>query len=217
MFLFNEIVSKNQHQTAQKTRYSDIKLSSGSQWVTQFVAAKKWIVPVDDVYLNDNFNLIGLSTKIGDQYTAALKAIRSQQYVTSDSRGQELQKTAEDLYSLIHARYLLTFNGVKDMQMLYEKEVFGNCPRVACNNQALLPIGLSPDPGENVKTFCPCCQDIYDTEVVLDGAFFGPSFAHFFVQALRDEITIQTPKPMQMTFMGVPVDSSMCKCRHIHD
>lgn len=43
---------------------------------------------------------------------------------------------------------------------------FGTCPRVYCDGQHILPIGLSDIPGEaTVKTFCPRCNECYIPKV----------------------------------------------------
>jgi casein kinase II subunit beta len=65
----------------------------------------------------------------------------------------------------------------------YKKAEFGRCPRVLCNSQAVIPVGLS-DLSYNklVKVYCPRCQDIYapksSRHASIDGAYFGTTFAH---------------------------------------
>ena len=52
--------------------------------------------------------------------------------------------------------------------------------------QKLLPYGISEVPRESTfKTFCPKCREVYGSQFEkhdeLDGAFFGPNFAHYFM------------------------------------
>jgi len=59
---------------------------------------------------------------------------------------------------------------------------FGVCPRVLCERQAVLPIGMSEDlRTSRVKVYCPRCEDVYIPKkkcTDVDGAYFGCSFPH---------------------------------------
>lgn len=60
---------------------------------------------------------------------------------------------------------------------------FGRCPRVLCQSQPLLPVGLSDTPYEkSVKLYCGRCEDVYSPKSSrhgsIDGAYFGTSFPH---------------------------------------
>lgn len=53
---------------------------------------------------------------------------------------------------------------------------FGCCPRVFCNGQACLPVGLSDVPGHStVKLFCPKCEDVYYPRSKYHGNLDGES------------------------------------------
>jgi casein kinase II subunit beta len=95
----------------------------------------------------------------------------------------------EEPLSLIHARFILTV--------------------AACDKQWSLPIGITVQPGETpVNTFCPCCRDIYESKMRLDGACFGPSFPPFFLHALHAEITVEPLVPTQFNVFDIPVVST---------
>lgn len=68
---------------------------------------------------------------------------------------------------------------------------FGRCPRVLCQGQSCLPIGLSDQSRlYPVSIYCPACQDIFfprsSKYANLDGAYFGTTFAHLFLLQYSD-------------------------------
>ena len=50
-----------------------------------------------------------------------------------------------DLYGLIHARFIMSSRGMHIMRAKYLNGVFGACPRVLCDRQLVLPVGMSED------------------------------------------------------------------------
>lgn len=48
-----------------------------------------------------------------------------------------------DLYGLIHARFILSPKGLNLMREKYLTGQFGVCPRILCQNQNVIPIGVS--------------------------------------------------------------------------
>jgi casein kinase II subunit beta len=216
MFLFSEAVEYAERaRAAHRQSHDSFDVVSESEWIRVFVSQHNWLCAVSDEYVNDNFNLYGLSHSVS-HYSEALKLIRGQ-FDFDDDVPQSLQKEAEILYGLIHSRYIVTFGGVQEMVPLYRRKVFGICPRVACKDHPLLPIGLRPNPGEmTVHTFCHSCQDIYTTDCDLDGSCFGPYFPHLFEHALKDEPRLEAGGQTPASVCGVPIDPAGGLNRCVH-
>ena len=80
--------------------------------------------------------------------------------------------------------------------------IYGYCPRLLCNKQVMLPVGLSEDMRySQVKVFCPLCQEVYKPRDIFygyqtgkkiykfdlpDGVFFGTSFPQTFLLNFPD-------------------------------
>jgi casein kinase II subunit beta len=69
---------------------------------------------------------------------------------------------------------------------------FGICPRVLCERQNVLPIGMSEDiRTSRVKVYCPRCEDVYMPKKKypdVDGAYFGCSFPHILLMVHQESI-----------------------------
>ena len=114
-----------------------------------------------------------------------------------------------DLYGLIHQRYLLTKKGLLKMRIKYFYEVFGICPRVLCQNQPVLPIGLNEELSiSRVKVYCPKCEDVYIPRfkfVDIDGAYFGKSFPFIFFQTFPELIPDELKKIYEPKIFGFKI------------
>lgn len=79
------------------------------------------------------------------------------------------------------------------MRAKFLNGVFGACPRVMCDRQLVLPVGMSEDLSisrvkvsvQLIQVYCPKCEEVYVPRmkfVDIDGAYFGCSFPHIFMQ-----------------------------------
>jgi len=165
-------------------------------WITWFCSLKgnEFFVEVDEDYIRDDFNLTGLTSQV-PYYDYALDLILDVDPATDEILTEEQQEmiesAAEMLYGLIHARYVLTSRGMAAMRDKFCAADFGRCPRVFCYGFPVLPVGQSDIPCTNtVKVYCSKCEDIYypksSRHSSLDGAYFGTSFPHLFLQTYQD-------------------------------
>jgi len=163
-------------------------------WISWFCSLKgnEFFCEVDEDYIQDDFNLTGLPSMIPN-YEHALDMILDQDSGESLSEEQQVvvESSAETLYGLIHARFILTNRGLTSMLEKFNKGDFGQCPRVLCKGQAVLPVGQVDVPQINtVKLFCAKCQEIYYPKLRrhanIDGAYFGTTFPHLLLQMYPD-------------------------------
>ena len=159
-------------------------------WISWFCSLKgnEFFCEVDEDYIQDDFNLYGLSRQT-EFYDFALDLILDLESPADDlaeERQEKVEVAAEFLYGLIHARFILTTRGMHLMEEKYRNVEFGRCPRVHCHGQPCLPVGQADQPRSNaVKIFCPRCEDIFfprsSRQNSVDGAFFGTTFPHLFL------------------------------------
>ncbi len=162
---------------------SEVTLAQGNELLCE----------VNEDFIRDEFNLYGLSLQV-PFYARAISIIIGEESecaapsasaVVPPDQDDAAQSSAEILYGLIHARFIMTATGLSKMASKYRRIDFGRCPRVACAGQPLVPAGESDVPQKSaVKVFCCRCKELYrpDSSIAsaLDGAYFGCSFAHMF-------------------------------------
>ncbi|KAI3410246.1 Casein kinase II subunit beta (CK II beta) [Psidium guajava] len=183
--------SDEEHET--DSEESDVSGSDGddTSWISWFcnLRGNEFFCEVDDEYIQDDFNLCGLSSQV-PYYDYALDLILDVESSHSDMFTEEqnelVESAAEMLYGLIHVRYILTSKGMAAMLEKYRNCDFSRCPRVYCCGQPCLPVGQSDIPrSSTVKIYCPKCEDIYyprsKYQGNIDGAYFGTTFPHLFL------------------------------------
>ncbi|KAI5964279.1 MSW1 [Candida pseudojiufengensis] len=169
-------------------------------WIDSFLGIKgnEYFCDIDDEYIRDRFNLTGLNQEVSKLPTL-IDLITD--VIDIDSQPEEhrdaLEHNARILYGLIHARYILTTRGLNKMFEKFRNGDFGYCPRVHCQLNPLLPIGLNDQPRmASVKLYCSKCEDLYNPKSgrhsVIDGAYFGTSFPAMFFQNFPNMIPIHS-------------------------
>jgi len=188
--------------------------SSSEPWITWFcsIRGNEFFTEVDERWMQDEFNLYGLSDHV-PHYGFARDLIldRECEVELNPEQNVEVEKMAEHLYGLIHARYIVSPWGLEQMCQKYKNMDFGRCPRVYCEGQATLPIGLSDLPRNSyARLYCPRCNDIYlpvSKHSHIDGAYFGTTFPHLLFQTYPEFIP-QPPKSFVPRIFGFKIHKS---------
>ncbi|KAG4973070.1 hypothetical protein AAZX31_11G038200 [Glycine max] len=203
-------ISKNSNASDEESETdseeSDVSGSDGddTSWISWFcnLRGNEFFCEVDDDYIQDDFNLCGLSSQV-PYYDYALDLIldveSSHGDMFTEEQNELIESAAEMLYGLIHARYILTSKGMAAMLDKYKNYDFGRCPRVYCSGQPCIPVGQSDIPrSSTVKIYCPRCEDIYyprsKYQGNIDGAYFGTTFPHLFLMTYGQ---LKPQKPSQ--------------------
>jgi len=199
---------------------SGSELDEEITWIEWFCHLKgnEFLVQVDEDYIQDDFNLTGLSTQV-PYYEYALNMILDfddQDDQLPEDQQPLVETAAQMLYGLIHARFILTSRGMAAMLEKYNSYVYGTCPLSQCQaiNQQVLPIGMSDLLRQSVaKVYCPHCQEIFFPRSsrleCLDGAFFGTSFAHLFCLTYQHLMPALKPTPFVPRFYGFKIHKSV--------
>ncbi|KAG0736032.1 hypothetical protein G6F57_008245 [Rhizopus arrhizus] len=194
--------------------------SSLQSWISWFcsLAGHEFYIEVPEEFIEDDFNLTGLSTLV-PYYQEAIDMILD---IETEQEEQEkktwvdpnvIERYAILLYGLIHQRYLLTRNGLRVMAQRYSNEHFGVCPRVYCYKCPVIPCGRYDEIGkESVRLYCPSCLDLYcpPTSILqaIDGAHFGTTFPHLLFETYPDLLPKIKPYIYQPRIFGFRVHDS---------
>lgn len=185
------------HKEAYNNSSSDFQSDSTDDdysWIPWFCTLKgsEFFCQVNIDYIFDRFNLTGLRDQV-PYYDQALALILDQEpdNSMSDEQKELIEDHAEILYGMIHARYILTTEGLHTMLNKWRQHSFGACPRALCRGQPTLPIGVSDLPNhDHVKIYCPSCQDVFVPKSSkyehIDGAYFGTTFPHLLLMTFPE-------------------------------
>jgi casein kinase II subunit beta len=169
-------------------------------WIHWFCKLKgnEYFAEVDEDFIKKEENLQGIEVK---NFT---KIMLSERSIKDNTLTKELIEDLQEIreaYGYIHKRFINTPEGLGLMREKFINGVFGYCPRMLCNKQVMLPVGLSEDMRySQVKVFCPLCQEVYKPRNIFygfsdkkifkfdlpDGVFFGTSFPQSFLMHFPD-------------------------------
>ena len=170
-------------------------------WLDWFLSqpSSRFFVRIDDDYLSNLYNYYGLKQTVNN-FQSAYELLRKN-YISSAHANTQLEsdlyiieQQTINLYGFLHARYLLTEEGMEKVYQKYQSDDYPHCPRILCKKKKCIPIGVSLELYENpVKIFCPNCRDVYNikdsTFSKVDGAFFGNSWIPIFLKKYPDIIS----------------------------
>ncbi|CAM9347600.1 unnamed protein product [Ectocarpus sp. 8 AP-2014] len=168
-----------------------ISLRGGGRqaWIQDFcrTPGNEFFAEVPLSFIRESMNSIDIGRGVDIPYRQeALGVILGERRigvgVLGDNNASTVQSSAALLYGLLHARFLVSPQGLKVVLEKFSKADFGRCPRVYCQGQAVLPVGESDRPKQSsVKVFCPRCGDLYYPSGYVracDGAFWGTTLPH---------------------------------------
>jgi len=120
---------------------SEEESSGVESWVEWFCKQEgnEFFCEIDRRYIEDNFNLYGLREVIGTNFKRSLDIILDRADTTDD---EQIDRNVQDLYGLIHARFIVTKRGQEKMRRKFKNCEFGVCPRLPCQQQPVLPVGI---------------------------------------------------------------------------
>ena len=213
-----------QEDLASETDSGSSEDNSGSEeeeidsWISWFCTLRgnEFFCEVEEEYIQDDFNLSGLSTQV-PYYDYALDLILDAEpqpnEILTEEQHELVEGAAEVLYGLIHVRYVLTSRGLNAVAEKFKNVGFGRCPRVLCDGQPCLPVGTADLPRQGtVKIFCPKCQDIFcprsKYQSNVDGAYFGTTLPHLLLMTMPALRPAQPVVPYVPRVFGFKLHSS---------
>ncbi|KAH7422372.1 hypothetical protein KP509_12G005700 [Ceratopteris richardii] len=148
---------------------SDVSRSDAddTSWISCFCGLRgnEFFCEVGDEYIQDDFNLSGLSSQV-PYYAYALHLI-----LDAESPGVDM--LTEEHNEMVESSAECCLNAMLEK---YQNMDFGRCARGYCGGQPCPPV-----------VYCPKCEDIYYPtsryQGNIDGAYFGTTFPHLFLMS----------------------------------
>ncbi|KAJ6252101.1 casein kinase ii subunit beta [Anaeramoeba flamelloides] len=197
---------------------SDPKFDENTESYSQYFCSLKgneFFCHIDHSFLIDNFNFHGMPDCF-KYYEKAVEIIRDQENQKEENFTEKqfeiIDKEAEFLYGILHARFIVTQRGLEAMREKYLNKEFGVCPRTFCNSFPVLPIGISDTHSQStIKIFCPQCKKVYFPPrgyYDIDSAFFGSTFPNLFINTFPELIKIIQKKDYKPKIFGFDIHPS---------
>ncbi|KAB5573967.1 hypothetical protein DKX38_001161 [Salix brachista] len=192
---------------------SDVSGSDGDEtsWISWFcnLRGNEFFCEVDDDYIQDDFNLCGLSSQV-PYYDYALDLIldieSSHGDMFTEEQNELVESAAEMLYGLIHARYILTSKGMAAMVSWTSTKTMTleDAPEFTAVDSLAFQLVNQTFLGQALLKYAAPDVTIYTTHVPnIDGAYFGTTFPHLFLMThghLKPQKVVQTYVPRVFGF-----------------
>jgi casein kinase II subunit beta len=155
---------------------------------------RSWLVDIDDYFLQSSVSYYDLNKKVSHCSRAAeiINGRSADNTAFTRSQIERFGTSVRRLYGLLHQRFVITEEGIQKLAAKVGNAVYGLCPRVACHQSKLIPVGSTIELDEDVvKLWCPKCHDIYESGSDLDAAFFGPDLPVMYHKMLGMRLKFQ--------------------------
>ena len=178
----NQVIDENDSNS--DNRFPEVSEGGWLEWFAR-LEGNEFLCEIDRDFITNKSNLIGIKC---EQYLDTLLSPDAPNDATSLTEEYlDTLQAVKEVYGKIHKRFIKTAKGLALIREKYLNGVYGTCPRILCDKQILLPIGLSEDEQfSRVKVYCPLCEEVYNTRhqgFDIDGAYFGTSFPQAFFMA----------------------------------
>ena len=208
----------------------DTSEASDISWIESFCAERghEWFCEVDRDFITNPADLAGITLKNGPLVKALSGILDLEQTEdTPETDSDQLLLSMEELYSLLHARYICTPKGLAQMvctsfyviftslinvfqKEKYDKGSFARCLRIECEGCQMIPFGQSAQYGQDqVVLFCPSCFDVYLPPLRrhhnIDGSAFGPDFLIAFLRQYPELLQKQPKQVPTRKLYGFPL------------